>query len=60
MELIIKISAISPVEAYEIVTKLGMQHDVLEAGLDGVNYVFDNSVLNKSIKYFLREDFDHE
>ena len=59
-QLIIKINVDDKITAYQIVNKIGQQQDVTEASLDSDDYVFDNTIENKSIKYFLREDFDHE
>ena len=53
MILKIKIEVEDKLEAYDIVSRLGLQHDVLEADFDGRGEVFDSD--NKPA-YFLKNN----
>jgi len=56
--LIVKLKTKDKIEAYQIVSHLDFEHEVLEAEYDGKNYIFDKKKEFKKPNKFLRDDWD--
>lgn len=58
MNLIVKLNVKDKIEAYKVVSRLGFEHEVLEAVYEDEEYKFNKEKENKTTKNFLNNNFD--